>query len=485
LGYLRRLRGVLPGVLLLGSYCASAWSISFLSFDARSMSMGGSGVVTARSHNASLFNPALLIDHDPQRQTRLHGHTYMGARMIDRDNFLSTARDFRDRYQGMSLDDLIDADIDISPTEFEGGTDLRNAAGSIRVAQQDINNLSNRPLRVSASYGMAFSYPTRHWAVGGYYREFTVLGSVVRISNEDNRAINRVTATIDAFADVLDELALLPEYMNDAAMTLAQAVDRSSNLMSSVQALDNFIDFNGMRDDVRADNFRDRNLQDYLREPLPVEFLSSIETRGAQVTERAVSMARSFSGNGHFPGDVHLGVTLKDVDFTSIHFTQRANEFSLSAYSEGDYRRTHNRFNMDLGLLYDLSGKWQVGLVVRNLVPYDFQDVGGDTISMRPLARAGFGYREQRLRLSLDIDLTRNEPLGFDPDKQYVSVGAEWFAWRNTALRAGIRSNLVDGATLPSLGLGFGGHHGHIDLAVARSFNGDEYGIGLQAGLAF
>ncbi|WP_157960407.1 conjugal transfer protein TraF [Marinimicrobium alkaliphilum] len=456
-----------------------------MSFDARSVSMGGSGVVTARSHNASLFNPALLIDHDPRRQTRLHGHSYVGARLIDRDNFLATAQDFRDRYRGMSLADLIDSDIDISPTEFEGGADLRNATSAIRAAQDDINGLSDRPLRASASYGFAFGYPVGHWALGGYHREYAVLGSVVRVAEEDNHAINQVTGTIDAFANVLDELALLPEYRNERGMTLAEVVDRASGLMESVQALDNFIDFRQMRDDVRADDYRGRNVQDYLREPLPEEFLSSIETRGAQVTEQALSLARSFPGRGRFPGDLHVGITLKDVEFTSIHYTQLANEYSLSDYSEDAFRRTHNRFNMDVGLLYDLSGHWQVGLVVRNLVPYDFEDVAGDRIPLRPLARAGIGYRGHNVRLSLDADLSRNEPLGFDPDKQYVSLGAEWFAWRNTALRAGVRTNVVDGATLPSLGVGLGGRHGHFDVAVARSFNGDEYGLGLQAGLAF
>ncbi|MDQ2075362.1 conjugal transfer protein TraF [Marinimicrobium sp. ABcell2] len=474
------------GFLSLSTLASQSWAVSFLSFDARSMSMGSTGVVMARSHNASLFNPALLIDTDPKRQTRFHMHTYAGARLLDRDNFLDTADQFRTRYEGMTLDELLDIDLNLAPTEFASGDELRAATGRIRAAQADINGLSNKPLRVSASYGWSFSYPTTHWSIGGYVREFAVLGSMVNVADADNAAIDRLANTVESFANLLDEVIELRESTEGRTrFTLEEVIDRADPLVDAIWDLNRYVNFPELRSDVQLGVASDRNVQEYLREPLPDGFQSTIDSRGAEVTEQAISVARSFNGGEALPGLIHLGINFKYVDFTTISFSQPVDEFSLSAYREDEYRLSHRRFNMDMGMVYGPSDQVHIGLVVRNLIPRDFATVDGEPIPLRPIARMGIGYRNRNVNLTADLDVTRNEPLGFDPDKQYLGLGAEWFAWRNTALRAGLRYNTVDGETLPSLGFGLGGRHGHLDLAVAKSSNGDEWGLAFQAGLAF
>ncbi|UZJ45802.1 conjugal transfer protein TraF [Marinimicrobium sp. C6131] len=470
--------------MVLGMWGNSANAISFLSFDARSLSMAGTGVVTARSHNASLFNPALLINHDPKRLSRLHAHTYIGARLLDRDNFLQAADEFSDRYEGVDLEELIMSSVVLDTPDFESGAELREATTSIRNVQRDINHLSDKPLRVSASYGASFGYPAGQWAIGGYHRQFLVMGSMVRVSERDNASIDRVTNTVDRFADLLDEV-MATEAMaeNSESLTLEQAVAQVQRLWDAVRALNEYVDFDALYDDAVADQTSGKGVQDYLREPLPQEFYSTIESRGAEVTEQALSVARSFLIDRR--DRLHFGITLKQVHFTTIHFEQPVNEFELDVYSEEVHRREYTRFNMDAGLVHDLPGPWQWGVVVRNLVPHDFTTALGDRIRQRPVARVGLGFRTEPFRISVDWDLTRNEPLGFDPDKQYLSVGTEWFLWRNTALRAGLRHNVVDAETLPSVGLGLGGRRAHLDIGAAKSTNGDEWGLALQAGLSF
>jgi len=469
---------------VLGLWTTSANAISFLSFDARSLSMAGTGVVTARSHNASLFNPALLINHDPKRLSRLHAHTYVGARLLDRDNFLQTADEFSDRYEGVDLEDVIMSSITLDSPDFESGDELREATASIRNVQRDINLLSDKPLRVSASYGASFGYPAGRWAFGGYHRQFLVMGSMVRVSERDNANIDRVTNTVDRFADLLDEVMATEAMVeNPDALTLDQVVAQVRRLWDAAQALNEYVDFGALYDDALADQTSGKGVQDYLREPLPTEFYSTIESQGAEVTEQALSVARSFLTDRS--DRFHFGITLKQVHFTTIHFEQPVNEFELDVYSEEVHRREHTRFNMDAGLVHDLPGPFQWGLVVRNLVPHEFETALGDRITQRPVARVGLGFRTEPFRVSVDWDLTRNEPLGFDPDKQYLSVGTEWFLWRNTALRAGLRHNVVDDETLPSVGLGFGGRRAHLDIGAAKSTNGDEWGLALQAGLSF
>lgn len=469
--------------LTLVLVCEPTWAISFLTFDARSMAMGGTGVVTARSHNASLFNPALLTNQDENRQYRLSAHSYIGARLLDRDNFLERADQFAKRYDKLSIDDLL-GDVDLDRDGFESGSDLRGVTARVRELQTDMNGLSNKPLRVSASYGAAFNYPGKRWAVGGYHREFLVLGSTVRVADRDNANIDRVTSTVDRFADVFDEVANMNDrYRSPEELTLADVVAQADRLWRSVDALDQYLDFDRLYDDVRADDLSGRDLKSYLREPLPDEFFSTIESRGAEVREQAISVGRRFDIEGDY--QLHLGVNLKQMRFTTIHFEQRVDEFELSAYDSPLHRRVYTRFNMDAGFVYNLPNAWEWGLAVRNLIPHDFYTTEGDLVELRPVARVGLGYRARRFRLSMDLDVTKNEPLGFDPNKQYVSFGTELFLWRNTALRAGLRSNIVDGETLPSVGLGFGGHRGHFDFALAKSTNGDEWGLSFQAGLSF
>ncbi len=477
--------GLVAGLMAFAS--APAFSISFLSFDARSLSMGGTGVVTARSHNASLFNPALLINHDPKRLSRLHAHAYLGARLLDRDNFLQSAEDFSERYDDAALDALIDVELNWEGSESELAEELRQTSRRIREAQIDINHLSDKPLRASASYGVSFGYPTGRWAFGGYHRQYLVLGSVVHVAERDNANIRRVTDTVDSVADLYDAAADLRDLEGMAvdleSLTLDDVFGETRDFWLAALALDKYVDFKALYDDARAEQLEGRSVEEYLREPIPDEFFSTIETQGADVTEQALSFARSFGLAEQ--ERVHIGLSLKQVTFTTIHFEQRIDEFDFSAYNQAPYQQRSTRFNMDLGMVHDLSGPWQWGMVVRNLLAHDYHTVRGDRIKQRPIARIGLGYRTEPLRISIDMDLTRNEPLGFDPDKQFVAVGAEWFLWRNTALRAGLRHNLIDATTLPSIGLGFGGRTAHLDVGVARSGREDEWGVALQAGLAF
>lgn len=473
-------------VFLFSSAVTPAWAISFITFDARSMSMGGTGVATARSHNASLFNPALLIDANPARYNRLHMHAYAGGRLLDRNQFIDTAKMFRDRYEG-DPEDWFEGQANLTPSREMTSEPLRATSQNLRTLQADANQLANKPLRVSGSYGLAFSYPQARWAVGGYYREFMVLGSILRIADEDNASLERVSTTLDLLANLVDDVTELYLQMprDEAAvrrLTLDDLASLAGPTLNSLIALDPYLNYQALQNDL-LERTVSNNAEDYLRYPLPNELTSALENQGAEVTEQGLSIARTFTPD-HFNGPIKVAMTLKQVGFTTIHYRQPLTEFDLSAYRESEHRRRNNHFNMDLGALYHLDAHWQLGLVVRNLFRREFATVLDDVITMRPIARAGLGYIRNPWRLSLDLDITRNDPLGFDPDQQYLSLGAEWFAWRNTALRGGVRTNLVDGETLPSIGFGLGGRYTHLDLALAHSLNGDEYGVALQAGIS-
>jgi hypothetical protein len=472
---------LLTSALLISSGPLGA--VSFLTFDPRSVAMAGTGVATARPHNASLFNPALTLNHAMHPDHRLGLHGYGGARLIDRDNFIGSANAFQRKYDGASLRHVIDDLVDLRHINLDSGPELRRATAAVDEVLADINRLSNRPLRASASAGIAVSWQTHRFAIGGHHRRYLVLGSVIEIAQSDNAAVRRAAHTVELLADATDHgdalYALVQQARDgDYEISLDELRASSRALYETLVALNEYVAIETMLADVVEGTFREKRLGSYLYEPLPTEFHSRVDSEGADVAEYAVTAAT------HVGERWHLGASVKLLEFNTVRFSQAINSFDLNAYRDTAHRQRYTRINADLGLLFNMTDHWQLGLVVRNLVAYDLRTVAGSRIPVRPIARAGLGYTGRRLRLSADVDLTRNEPLGFDPNKQFVSLGLEYFAWRNTALRAGVRHNLVDGERLPSIGFGFGGRRGHLDVALARSPNQDEWAVGLGFGVS-
>lgn len=142
--------GVTCGLL---GFVPSSAAVSFLSFDPRSMAMGGAGVASARSYNATIFNPALLVSSQSSDDWKFYFRPYLGARLLDRDNFL----DALDEYQDSNSEDEFDRLLEIAKRDFAAGLitadDLRALAAAAEDWQGDIDKLSDKPLRASLSYG--------------------------------------------------------------------------------------------------------------------------------------------------------------------------------------------------------------------------------------------------------------------------------------------------------------------------------------------
>ena len=79
--------------------------------------------------------------------------------------------------------------------------------------------------------------------------------------------------------------------------------------------------------------------------------------------------------------------------------------------------------------------------------------------------------------MAADLDLTRNEPLGFDSDKQFLGLGMErrWLRW---SARCGLRYNLVDNSALFSLGTAL--HIGRTRVELSAAGAKDTVGVALQ-----
>lgn len=486
-------------------------AVSFLSFDPRSMAMGGAGVASARSYNATIFNPALLVSSQSSDDWKFYFRPYLGARLLDRDNFL----DALDDYQDSNSEDEFDRLLDIAKRDFAAGLisadDLRALAAAAEAWQGDIEKLSDKPLRASLSYGFSLGSTAKRRAWGAHYRRYFVLGARVNFAEVDRIRVSQAIETTQLLADIsdqtreiaaleaslgLDELgdlieqavvdgkpsnALLSYYDLPSVQAL---VERSIETGQLIQEVDDYFQLEDLEAELRDPGSVESppELKNYLRYQIPENFESTIEVQGAYVDELSVGYAFT-------PDDrdkLKFGINVKQLTVTTVDFEQAVEEIDLNDAENSRNQTRHQALNLDLGVLYQLNARLTVGAVVKNLVPHDFKTVRGNDLEFRPVARAGLSYHYRpALRFAADLDLTRNDPLGFDPDKQYLSVGAEWFLWRSTALRGGLRYNLATGKYLPSLGVGLGTFSSHLDVALTKSAENDEVGLSIQAGLRF
>lgn len=483
--------------------------------------MGGTGVTTAQPGNGALFNPALIYSHDPDWRESWSGHIYAGARLLDRNNMVDRIDDLNDLLKQEDIEALIDNTKVGADGALPDSNDLRKLSDLTDTLQLQLESLSGEPVRASTSYGASLSHDTNRFSVGIYGRQYLVLGARVDFAFQDQQNLTQMSDFSTALANALDlpgfevllddidqdaiegwvresrELGeLVPELQDwrslDGIPALLDALGEASG---PVGELIKYIDVEKLKNDLLAANgiidgddinpetfvLSDISPADYLIYEVPDSFTTSVDFSGAEVHEIAVTFATALGEESQWK----LGASVKTVQFETIEFSQPLGEVELTEHESSTSRVRQRHYTMDLGLTYNVNHRVALGLVGRNVIPFTLDTVSGRKIAQRPIFRAGLGYQGDRLNLALDIDLTRNEPLGFDPDKRYLALGVEYFVWQGSAVRFGYRYNEVDQTGLYSIGFGVGFRQGHVDIGAARSDMDNEWSLGLQLGFQF
>ncbi len=212
---------------------------------------------------------------------------------------------------------------------------------------------------------------------------------------------------------------------------------------------------------------------------------------GVLATEFGVSFAKDFQLWGR---KVSIGIKPKIVDLQAYTFQ----ESILTFDSDDDYNNDDNKADLgtfetlDLGFAVDLSDSVRLGLSLRNLITDDF-DLGENTLNYDTEARMGVAYYNKFMTIAADLDLTENEPLlandSFDAlITQYLSVGAEFNAFKYVKFRLGasrnIASGVPDGAKDTEYTAGIGFWLG-FNLDIAALLNDNTAGLFLQTGFQF
>ncbi len=500
--------------LLLG-LCISlpSHAISFLSFDADSMALGGAGSATGFTGYKPFLSPALPANYSKS----VTGATHLGARVIDRERFIRTLEEIQEADENLGLNQRLRA----ARHAFRGGkldsAQLRELGSTAELVLEQLDRLPEKPLRASAAAGIHIAMQNERFGGGFYTRRYYVLGSRVINNPTDFQRVRQLAATAEALADVIDGFqdlearikavdwerigdwvrqsidteTLRDELLNYNSIAGVPAlIDTVRNYEVTLDRLGAYIDLEGLIDtlqlneltlEIQRPDIADIDLRNFMRFELPDSLQSEVIYSGAEVTESAISLSARLESTP----DLALGVNIKHVKYATVAYRQRIEDFDIERYLDADVRMDYSLWNLDAGLTYRISPHWTGGIVVSNIFSKKMHTRFHDTIRLAPIARMGLAYHSDRLKWAVDFDLTRNEPLGFDPDKQYLSTGIEYRYWRNQRIRLGYRYNTIDKTSLPSVGLHFQVGHASVDIAAAFSEPHYEAGLALQLGVIF
>lgn len=403
----------------------SVQAIPFGTFDPRSLAMGGTGVASATTANASYYNPALLAQY---KQSKEKGRNSTFAFPIFGASVSNTLEELDD-FQNQNLDAALTTAI----STYNGAINNTNAqavANATQALRSGLNSIASDPLLLSANAGLVIGIPSA-WEGGAFMINVRAVGDGnVNLSTEDDQ--------------------LLADY---------------------IEAMDFITSGSG---NEHLELFSGGNLID------PVDNLTSTaQASGALIAEVGVS----FSGTVELAGTkFSLGATPKMVQVKAYDYAANATD---DTFDKNKMANNKWDFNIDVGMAKALGPKWRAGLVIKNLIPNDYATGLNNKIKIRPQIRAGVLRRMPWGLVTMDVDIMENDPVGAGKKSQFVLLGAEWdVSW--SRLRAGYNHDFKTDASqqgILSAGIGFTFYNSYLDAAYAD--NGIARAAGLQYGFYF
>lgn len=249
-------RALLAGFTLLWA-AQDVGAVSFGTFDPRSMAMGGAGVASATSANASFYNPALLAAARDGDDFSFE-LPVIGVRLSDPDDLIGHLDDYQQAHYEAALSNAIDQ-YNASPTPAARAA-VVTAAGKLVTG---LSALDHRALQADANVGMVIGIPSRRWGAALFLNSRAVGGAMLDVTQAD---LDRLNALIGGLQN------------ND----LTGLTDGSGNVIDPAANLS-----------------------------------SAVLTRGALLSEVGVSLAREFSAGGH---SLAVGITPKFIKVETFDY---------------------------------------------------------------------------------------------------------------------------------------------------------------------
>jgi len=450
-----RNRSLLTAAVAMALSGNPALAAPFGSFDPRSMAMGDTGVASGTGANASFYNPALLAKKNGQFHLEF---PVIGFNVADPDELIKDLDDFQ---SGTELDTLDAAvtNFNLSPTS----TNAQAVVDSMSDVNDIVKTFSNRALEGSLFGGSVVSFPTQNWGMAVHISGMAAGGAQLDY---------RDAQTVDTLNGELTQLIALQDAIQNAT-TDAEKIAALQDLQDFAEN-SQFVQYDPVTETATITN---------------VDPESELQTRAIAIAEVGISFARNVEFRF---GELAIGVTPKYMQVSTIDYVAnvRSADFSLDTNQVDT-----SSFNIDVGVAKQYTNGVTTGLVIKNLIPQSFKTAnttGMGDIELKPLARLGVAHSAAwnsivSSTVALDLDITENEPVGFDQKTRYLGVGAELDLYRTAQLRVGYKKNLSDGSYADSVSAGFGlSPFGiHMDVALSASPNLEQVAGGLQLGFRY
>jgi len=447
---------LLAAALSAAAISPLAHAAPYAPFDVRAAGMGGTGVASAKTASAALFNPAML-------SAQVEGDRFQfvlgaGATVADEDGMFDQFDELQTTIEAM--DQLINTDLGaltlVVGVGYQPGTTqhtvLNQVYSTTSTLVDQMNKINNDNLIAGMGSGVGFGVASKKVGVGVFA---TATGNAI------------VTPQVSAI-----DTSRLANYVSVIAPDpVTQRIGiTAAEIAANSQFLNLLLGSGGSASTVTLDDFDPQ---------------SSANGMAVALAEYGVSFSHEFVMDGG--GALSVGITPKSVQVVTYDYTANLDTFEDSDIDTQE--KTEDLFDVDLGLVYkpSPSSAWQVGLVAKHLVGGEFETLPNvasgalpQTVEIATQVRAGIARMTNRTTLALDLDLVENEGVRAGSATQFLAFGAE-YDLKMLQLRAGYRANLADSdvSDVATLGLGLG----PVDIGAMA--NQQTVGAYLQLGFGW
>jgi hypothetical protein len=404
------------------------WAMPFGVYDPRSIAMGGAGVASADSANAVFFNPSLLAQYKTRKHRARNSHFVFPVASFSASRLLEDINDFDKDDPEQALSDSITA-YNANPSQ----TTATDVASATKDLQRGLSTFAGESVFFNAFLGLTIGIGDKREGGAFVFSRRAIGDGLASLSNDDKRLMADYIEAMDFVASGGTSGAPHPElFATDGSL-----LDQTDNLSSTADG------------------------------------------RSLFLTELGIAMA----WGGLFDTGIDIGFTPKLAQGDTYEYN--ADLANLRSSSE---RKNNDdwHFTFDAGLSKTFNNKVKLGLVIKNVIPMDFDTASGGRIRVKPQPRIGAAFPSQWGYWAADMDLRENEAIGSGDGTRFVSLGGEW-QWALLSLRAGLKQNLAghsDNAQMAySFGLGYRFYGWGIDTAIIDS--GPEKAASLQLSRGF
>lgn len=436
--------------------CPLVQAAPYAPFDVRAAGMGGTGVASAKTASAALFNPAML-------SSQVEGDRFQfvlgaGATVADEDSMFDQFDELQTTID--TMDRLIDTDLSaltlIVGIGYTPGTAQHTLLNDIHTTTTDLlgqlEKINNDNLIAGMGSGIGFGVASKKVGVGVFA---TATGNAI---------VTPQIAAADTgrLADYVSVIVPDP-VTQQIGITVAEVAANSA-------FLNLLIGSGATPDTVTMEDFNPQ---------------SSANGLAVALGEYGVSFSHQFAMPDG--GALSVGITPKAIQAITFDYTANLSSFEDSEIDT--LEKTDELFDVDAGFVYKPSqaSAWQFGLVGKYLLGGEIQTMpnaaGGalpQTIEVATQVRAGIARMTNRSTLAIDLDLIENEGIRAGSATRFLALGAE-YDLKFLQLRAGYRANLADSdvADVATVGLGLG----PVDIGAVGSEN--TLGAYLQLGFGW